>query len=58
MSARLGLARGVDCVDEVRLGACLWIVGAGVGLGARLWIVGCFARGCGLWGCDDGNAAL
>ena len=48
VSARFGVGRGfelfrrswlrarLDCVDEVRLGACLWIVGAGVGIGARL----------------------
>ena len=43
----------VDCVDEVRLGARLWIVSVMVGFGARLWIVGArvgLGRGCGLWG--------
>ena len=56
--------RGVDCVDEVGLGAQLWIVSAKAGLRggcglcrrdlfcARLACGGgiSFARGCGLWG--------
>ena len=74
VSARLGLVRGcglcrrgwawhaaVDCGGESWAWRAAWIVGAGVGLGARLWIASArvgLALGCGLWGCDDGNAAL
>ena len=39
---------GVDCGGEVGLCACLWIVSMRFDL----------AQGCGLWGRDDGNAAL
>lgn len=47
VGARVGFGRGVDCVGEVGLGARLWFVGRGL-----VW------RKAGLWGRNDGNAAL
>ena len=44
----VGFGARLDCGGEVRLGARLWIVSTRLGL----------ARGCSLWGRDDGNAAL
>lgn len=74
LGARRGLwRRSLDCVGKGWIGARLWFVGARLDLarGCELcrrgwvwretWIVSArlgLERGFGLWGRDDGNAAL
>ena len=72
VGAKLAWRAAVDCVGKIWIGARLWIASARVGLGrglglcrrgwigARLWFVWRGLDWCeaGLWGRDDGNAAL